>query len=282
MVSKTAVFFSFALHTLIAVVVLVTFDDTARKPRSSSDRQPKSVNAIMVQSDVLDAEVKRLQRVDDKEKNLKEKEIAKLKTQVENLQDKSRKERKAIKGLRSEKQRISEEKSQALKEKSLELRKAAEAQRLAEVESQRLIEARRLREEAELKKEKTEKEAAKAERRLAETELLEEMKSEEVSQEVALQNSRDEELIDKYAVAIKNRVLENFKILPGHEGLECTLRIRLFRGGHVAGIEVTKSSDNPSFDRLAETAVRKVAPMPVPEENRVFEKMRTISFVFRP
>jgi len=37
-----------------------------------------------------------------------------------------------------------------------------------------------------------------------------------------------------------------------------------------------------SFDRSAENAVRKVAPLPVPASDTIFEKMRSISIVFRP
>ena len=50
-------------------------------------------------------------------------------------------------------------------------------------------------------------------------ELLAEISSEETSEEFVKQSVQDAELIDKYA-AIKSKVLENYKILAGQEGLE--------------------------------------------------------------
>ena len=220
--------------------------------------------------------------IEDEEKVARENELKNLRRKINKLQNKSQEELKELKGLRSEKDRISREKLQALKKRDVELKKAADAKKLADDESKRLLKATRLREEAELKKELAEKEVANAERVLAETELQAEIKSEEVLEELSEQRVRDAKLIDRYAAAIKSRVLENYTVLPGHEGLACTLRINLIRDGHVAGVEVIKSSNNPSFDRLAETAVRKVVPLPVPDDDRIFDKMKVISFVFKP
>ena len=159
-----------------------------------------------------------------------------------------------------------------------------EMEKLSKVveEKVRLEKAAEARQKAESLREISEREAEKAQRVLAEMELLAELSSEETSEEFVKQSVQDAELIDKYAAAIKTKVIENYKILAGQEGLECTLRITLIRDGNVAGVEVLKSSNNPSFDRLAEMAVRKVAPFPVPEDERIFNKMRVISFVFRP
>ncbi|MEC9248308.1 MAG: cell envelope integrity protein TolA [Pseudomonadota bacterium] len=281
MITKTALFLSGLLHSVVAIVLLLTIDSDSRETKPSGPGV-KSVNAIVVKDEVLIAEVARLQAIENKEKIANENELRNLRRKINKLQSKNQEELKALKGLRSEKDRISREKSQALKKRDVELKKAADAKQQADDESKRLLEARRLREEAELRKERTEKEVAEAERLLAETELQAEIKSEEVLQEHSEQKAHDAELIDRYAAAIRSRVLENYTVLPGHEGLECTLRINLIRDGHVAGVEVIKSSNNPSFDRLAETAVRKVVPLPVPDDDRIFEKMKVISFVFKP
>ena len=50
----------------------------------------------------------------------------------------------------------------------------------------------------------------------------------------------------------------------------------------MATVSVQKSSGNEVFDRHAENAVRKSAPLPVPDEPQIFKKMRRISFVFDP
>ena len=54
------------------------------------------------------------------------------------------------------------------------------------------------------------------------------------------------------------------------------------RGGEVVEARVVHSSGNPVFDRQAETAVRKAAPLPVPDEPRLMQQMREFNFVFEP
>ena len=280
MITRTAVLYSGLIHTVIAVVLIIGTPVDNRQPRVSNSE--RSVKAVIVKEDLLVAEVRRIKEVENREKREKERELNALKKQLIELKNKSKNERNVIEVLQSEKNQIAKESKQAQKRRKVELEKAAEARQKAVEENIRLENAAKARQKAESLREISERKAAKAQRVLAEMELLAEISSEEASEEFVEQSLQDAELIDKYATAIKSKVLENYKILAGQEGLECTLRITLIRDGNVAGIEVIKSSNNASFDRLAEVAVRKVAPFPVPDEERVFNKMRVISFVFRP
>lgn len=280
MITKTAVLYSGLFHAVIAIVLLIGMPTDNRELRiSNGDR---SVKAVIVKEELLVAEVQRIKEVENREKKEKERELNTLKKQLIELKKKSNNERDAIEILQSEKNQLAKESNQAQKRRKIELEKAAEARQKAVEENMRLEKAAEARQKAESLREISEREAAKAQRVLAEMELLAEINSEETSEEFVKQSVQDAELIDKYAAAIKSKVLEDYKILAGQEGLECTLRITLIRDGNVAGVEVIKSSNNASFDRLAEVAVRKVAPFPVPEEERIFNKMRIISFVFRP
>ena len=280
MITRQAVLYSGLFHALIAVLLIIGMPVDNRQLRvTNSDR---SVKALMVKEDLLVAEVKRIKEVENREKKEKERELNALKKQLIELKNKSKKEKNAIEILQSEKNQIAKESNQAQKRRKIELEKAAKARQKAVEENMRLEAAAKARQKAESLREISEREAAKAQRVMAEMELLAEISSEEAPEEFLEQSLKDAELIDKYATAIKSRVLENYKILAGQEGLECTLRITLIRDGNVAGVEVLKSSNNASFDRLAEVAVRKVAPFPVPEDERIFNKMRIISFVFRP
>ncbi len=280
MITRTAVLYSGLIHAVIAVVLIIGMPVDNRQPRVSNSE--RSVKAVIVKEDLLVAEVRRIKEVENREKREKERELNALKKQLIELKNKSKNERNVIEVLQSEKNQIAKESKQAQKRRKVELEKAAEARQKAVEENTRLEKAAKARQKAESLREVSERKAAKAQRVLAEMELLAEISSEEASEEFVEQSLQDAELIDKYATAIKSKVLENYKILAGQEGLECTLRITLIRDGNVAGIEVIKSSNNASFDRLAEVAVRKVAPFPVPDEERVFNKMRVISFVFRP
>ena len=280
MITRTAVLYSGLIHAVIAVVLIIGMPVDNRQPRVSNSE--RSVKAVIVKEDLLVAEVRRIKEVENREKREKERELNALKKQLIELKNKSKNERNVIEVLQSEKNQIAKESQQAQKRRKVELEKAAEARQKAVEENIRLENAAKARQKAESLRAVSERKAAKAQRVLAEMELLAEISSEEASEEFVEQSLQDAELIDKYATAIKSKVLENYKILAGQEGLECTLRITLIRDGNVAGIEVIKSSNNASFDRLAEVAVRKVAPFPVPDEERVFNKMRVISFVFRP
>ena len=280
MITRTAVLYSGLFHLVIAVVLIIGMPIDNRQLRVlNSDR---SVKAVIVREDLLVAEVKRIKEVESREKKEKERALNALKKQLIELKNKSKTEKNAIEILQSEKNQIAKESDQAQKRRNIELEKAAKARQKVVEENMRLEKAAKARQKAESLREVSEREAAKAQRVLAEMELLAEISSEEAPEQFVEQSLKDAELIDKYAAAIKSKVLESYKILAGQEGLECTLRITLIRDGNVAGVEVIRSSNNPSFDRLAEVAVRKVAPFPVPEDERIFNKMRVISFVFRP
>tara|TARA_A100001015_G_scaffold281390_1_gene344600 strand:+ start:324 stop:689 length:366 start_codon:yes stop_codon:yes gene_type:complete len=95
-------------------------------------------------------------------------------------------------------------------------------------------------------------------------------------------DSNDMDIVDLYAKKIENQIKANFKILPGQEGLSCTIKITLVRDGSVVGVEILKTSGNSAFDRAAENSVFTVSPFPVPESDRVFDKMGEITFVFSP
>jgi colicin import membrane protein len=56
----------------------------------------------------------------------------------------------------------------------------------------------------------------------------------------------------------------------------------MIEGGKVVEATIAKSSGNALFDQRAENAVYLASPLPVPEEIRVFEKMRSIRFTFEP
>jgi colicin import membrane protein len=280
MITRKAALYSGLFHAAIAVVLMIGMPvDKRHLSAPSSDR---SIKAVIVKEDLLVAEVRRIKEVENREKREKERELNALKKQLIELKNKSKNERNVIEVLQSEKNQIAKESQQAQKRRKVELEKAAEARQKAVEEKIRLEKAAKARQKAESLRAVSERKAAKAQRVLAEMELLAEISSEETSEEFVKQSVQDAELIDKYAAAIKTKVIENYKILAGQEGLECTLRITLIRDGNVAGVEVIKSSNNASFDRLAEVAVRKVAPFPVPEDERIFNKMRVISFVFRP
>ena len=117
---------------------------------------------------------------------------------------------------------------------------------------------------------------------MAENQLFEQIEREEKIFGDENGNTAEMDVIDLYAKKIESQIKSNFKILPGQEGLSCTIRINLVRDGSVVGVEILRSSGNSAFDRAAENSVFAVSPFPVPASDEVFNKMREITFVFSP
>ncbi|MFP6682844.1 MAG: cell envelope integrity protein TolA, partial [Gammaproteobacteria bacterium] len=122
------------------------------------------------------------------------------------------------------------------------------------------------------------------ERAQAEAEVLRKaLESEEAELVSAAEQRADDSEITGYIEALRTTVVSVFIYPPGLEdGLNCTLYVRMIPGGDVVEARVTQSSGNALFDRQAENAVRKAAPLPVPSNPRLFKRMRKIKFVFDP
>jgi len=88
--------------------------------------------------------------------------------------------------------------------------------------------------------------------------------------------------IDKYkaefaAAIIENRILSS--IFAGD--LQCTIRIMLLPDGSILNVNIEKSSGNKAYDEMAENAVYKTAPFPMPDEQELYSKLRDIVISFR-
>ena len=53
-------------------------------------------------------------------------------------------------------------------------------------------------------------------------------------------------------------------------------------GGDVTSVQVIKSSGDTAFDRSAEAAVYKASPLPMPDDPRVAQQLRSFTFTFKP
>ncbi len=87
---------------------------------------------------------------------------------------------------------------------------------------------------------------------------------------------------DKYISQIRSKITRNWRKPPGTDnGLTTSLRVKLFPGGAVADVTVTRSSGNPVYDRSAQDAVKKASPLPVPKGS-AFDKFRSLTLKFSP
>ncbi|MEX2353281.1 MAG: cell envelope integrity protein TolA, partial [Gammaproteobacteria bacterium] len=110
----------------------------------------------------------------------------------------------------------------------------------------------------------------------------EERKRVEAARIAAEQDRQDQTVIGQYVGRIQAAITREFNTagLPG--GMSCVLQIRMIPGGEVVQATIIKSSGSAVFDSRAEIAVKRASPLPVPDDQRVFGKMREIRLTFAP
>ncbi len=186
--------------------------------------------------------------------------------------------------------RRAQEEEEARKKAEAEKRRQAELKKKQEEEQaqQRLITERKKKEAEEKEQQKR---AAELERRnekkrrqkLTEQSLQEQLAAEEKQRTDAAHAARAATAVDKYRALIRQRVSQSWNRPVGvATGLKCVVSVRLAPGGEVFSARVVRSSGNEIFDRSVENAVRKAAPLPLPEDPTLFDNFREIEFLFSP
>lgn len=305
--------FVYAVGIHIAVLaVLMVGTDFSSEPAPVVAPEVPIVNARAIDNEVLEAQAAKLREADEKKRRDEEqareaaaKKAAALREEQAELerQKQAEKERVAAEKkklaaeMQAEKERVAAEKKKLADEKQRlaeqQRKEQAELERQKQVEKERLaaeqkkLAAEKARLEA-LEKERLEQAKRAAEEKKAQEEakraaaLNDALALEEKERAAAAQARADETEIARYIAAVRSRVANVF-IYPGvTDGLSCTLYVRMIPGGDVVEARVIESSGNASFDRQAENAVRKAAPLPVPSDPRLFQRMREIKFVFDP
>lgn len=273
--------YSVLLHIVVFSVLIISIEPS-KKLAPMGPPKP-IIEAKAVNLAAIEAEKKRKA---DLLREQKERELEKQRAAEQKREEAAEKKRRDEQRKQEEAKKRAEEKKKA-EEKAL---KEAAAKRKAEAEKaaaeKKRQEAERLKAEQERKAreaKKREQERKKAEEKARQKALEDALAAEERELAEARQQAADENEISKYMRAIAGQVTSAFRYPPGlDEGMTCTLYVRMIPGGEVIEARVTKSSGNAIFDRQAENAVRKAAPLPVPDEARLFSRMREIQFVFDP
>lgn len=275
---------SLALHLIIGVILFFSFDFSS-KPITPPKPMVDIVKATAVDKNQVDMELKRLKEIEEKKKqdelNRKkelERKEKELKKKVEREKKKEQERKKAEKEkLRLKKQKEEKKKKEA--EKKRKEKEAADKKKREEERKKKEAEKKKLEEEKKKKEaEKKRKEKEEAERKAREQALQEELEAEQRAE----QEAKDLSEIQKYQIRIARAIENKFNRLGLEEGLSCVILIRMIEGGKVVEASIVKSSGNDLFDKRAESAVFTASPLPVPDENRLFEKMRNIRFTFEP
>lgn len=267
--------FALLLHVLLVLVLVIGI-------RWHSTAKPTNVNVIqatVVQDDAAKRQVEQLKRENEKlqaledlknkqvlEKQAQEDKQAQLEKQA--LADKqAQKKQEKLKSLEQVKQKDIELKRQSAEKRKLEQKKAAELEK-----KQLAIEQQ--------------KKDTLLRRKQAESGLQQQLAAEEKERDQAKAAAlavRQQGEIARFEDIIRQKVTRSWARPPGaREGLECVVLVRVVPGGAVLSTQVVRSSGNPIFDRSAENAINKASPLPVPDDQSMFEHFREFEFKFRP
>ena len=262
-----SLFVSIVLHAVLALLLLSNLQLLPRKTLTPV-ASVSIVKTVAVDSKQVDAELERLRTVEKKKETEQKRKQEELESRLKELQKKTAVAETKRKQEEKRLAEIEEKKEQEQKEREEEEKKAAELKQKEEDAKKKKAE-----EEKKQKEEQKRKEAEQA--------LKKQMEQEQGEQE-AERLRRDQGEIDRHAARIVDAIRREFNIAGLPPGLSCVLQIRMVPGGEVVAVRVSKSSGNAIFDQRAEVAVSKAAPLPVPGDARLFEKMREINLTFAP
>ncbi|WP_297528032.1 cell envelope integrity protein TolA [Thiohalobacter sp.] len=302
-----AILYSLLVH--LALVGLLAFSlDWNIEPAGAPAQPEQAIQAVAVDARRVDEELAALKAAEAAKARAEAARLRRLEEAARAAEQKRRAEQRRIAAL--EKQRAEAAKRKAALErrkaeeakrlKALAEKRKAEEARLAEIEARRKAEeaarkraeerrkaeaAKRKAEEAARRKAEAEakRKAEEAARRKAEEAALRAQLAEEQARLAEAQAQRDRQLIDQYVEAIRRKVERNW-IQPASSrpGLACEVQVRLIPGGEVLDVRIVRSSGDLAFDRSVEAAVYQAAPLPLPEDARLFERFRNLKFRFAP
>lgn len=267
------------LHLLL--VALMTMNMATHQYRWQADQaaasQPAIVNATAVDLTVLDRQVSKI----------KSEQAAKQHQEAERLR---RLEQKA---LAYKQQRIAEERrlhEARVKQENLKQQQLAEAEALKR-QQQKEQQARQKALEwnkkvSALKK----KELAQQQEKLQQELLAQQIKAEQqqinhaaeqlrVGKENAV---RMQGLLDKYRAQILQAIQNNWHPLVQDSQLSCQMLVYLGPGGVVTGVDLVKTSGDAALDRSARLAILRASPLPVPQDQALFDRFRQFRIKMSP
>lgn len=292
-----SVIFSILLHIAAFSLMMISLDFTDYV--IPAQPQVDIIDAVAVDEAQVQEELAKLQELEQQKKNEeleRQRKLNELESRADEVARQRREEEQRLADTRK-KQEAEERRVKEEAQKLADLReKQAEQEKLRLQEEQRLAEARRKQEELKRQQEEIERKRreeaerarqealakAEAQRKRKEEEARKAKLAEEQRALQAAQERADANLIQQYVARITSAIQREFNTVGMPPGLSCILHIRMIPGGEVAEVRIVKSSGNGVFDTRAETAVQRASPLPVPEDSRVFGKMREIRLTFAP
>ncbi|MBV1898772.1 MAG: cell envelope integrity protein TolA [Cycloclasticus sp.] len=281
-----AVILSVVFHLLLVAFFMSSADIFSEK-KINPKPTVNVVKATVIDESKIKAEAEKLKNIENKKRLQEQARLNEIKKKrlAEEKRIADLKKQQELQKQKLAKQKADEAARQAkLKEKNLLAKKKAEAAEKKKQADEKKKRERLAREKAE--KLKAAKEKAAKEKAAKEKAAKEQAQREQALRELAAQEEQEiraQEAVASYTDLIRQKVERNWIQPPGDiTGLDCVVRVRLIPGGDVIDAQVIKSSGNALFDRSVERATRKAAPLPLPNDPKMFNFFRTLEFYFRP
>lgn len=289
-----SLFYSLALHALIGAALISNFN-LAHRPVLPPPPRQDIVEAVAVDSQAVEEELKRLKELEDREQRAREKRLKELDQQAGAAERKRKEAEKQTQA--AERRRREEEKKAAAERQRLaaERQKQAAAQQKQAAESRRLDEERkrlaanRQKQEAESRRLAAEQRAAEEQKRQAEAarreavqerQRMEEERRRRAAAQQA-QRKRDEKLMESVIADVFHEVSGRFNKAGLPPGLQCALTVQTVPGGEVTRVTISEPSGDDLFDQRAMTAVRQASPLPLPRNTETLDRLGLRNFTFR-
>jgi colicin import membrane protein len=190
-----------------------------------------------------------------------------------------RREQEALQ--RKQEEQVMLERKEAERKREAEAETERQRQRQVETERQRQIEAerkqvveieRRQKEEAERRKQAEEARSRAA----SEDELRKQLEEEE-----GLMQARASGALSQYMAMIQQHVERRWIRPPSaRSGIECEVKVAQGPSGTVLSVSIGRCNGDQAVQQSIETAVQRASPLPLPKDQRLFE--RNLVFIFRP
>lgn len=259
-----------------------------KKLKAEIDRQAK-----------VDKQLKETQKelARKQQEYLDQQEQAKIKQQQ--LELKAKQEQEKIKKLEQQHKLEDQKriKAEAARKAEEQKKKKADAARKVEEQKKKKAAAARKAEEQKKKKAEAARKAEEQKKKKAEAarKAEEKKKAEAAARKAELQQKLDAEAreaeearilsdIEIFVLQTQQRVRRYWNRPSNIEsgGLQCLLNVKLLPSGDVRSVSVIKGSGNAIFDRSAESAVYKAAPLIMPKNPKAAARVNDFNFNFKP
>lgn len=274
-----ALVFSVTFHVILFSAIFLRFAFTAeRQPKALVIApQTKPIEAVAIQEEALQAEIKRLEDIDKEKARTQKAEADRLLAEKKRLEQQKKAEEQRLAQLKKEQEEAKRKLAEEQKRLAAE-RKKAEEQRLARIADEKAQKER----DEKAKAERLKQEKIAEQKRARESELARQMADEEARLNAAQEAERLRE-IDRYKIMVSQQIMRYWLVQGSPKSTDTTrLLVRVAPSGVVLDVRIDVSSGNDALDRSAVAAVYKASPLPVPEKAELFKSFRELRLTLRP